>query len=496
MLPVLFYVAASLAAPAAGPPAMVVWLSPTTPDATVTAAAEKEVGSAKHVSWSEIALTPEPFAGSDEQRLTSLSSVMKDGMAQWDEFDAEASVARALAAAVEPVELVRNEADRNALLSALLWEGAGITRTFPENLFASLQDTVPFRVTVASKSMVKPWLHAISLDPQHVFARSEFPDGQSYARVQAMQSELALLPPGRLVIDPLPPGATAVLNGVAIPAERREVELVPGHHYVHVVSGDQVFDRMEFDVAPSDTVKLPIPVSPEELSTAAQVVLGGSAAIAPDVAAAIRSAAGRSATPPRVFLATTDERGRAKLVAFSGGAVIAKKRPVTVLFNGELGGGVLQSSGFAGGKGEESTTFQFGGLLGFELGIYNFVILGGADMALSPMAQMAYGVEGGTTPEENEETSAYFRPRGGVGVYLPRPSPGKVWFLLAGNYGWMSPSNSGPGVQLSLGLPLKDGQTWVRLTVDGYRGTQAEGFPAEGTPTSAASFRVGFGSLL
>lgn len=499
MLPVLFLAAQAFAAPPTLSPALVVWLATTVPPAENTAVVDKEVGVAKHIAWSEIALTPEPFTGADEQRATSLSSVLKEGVAQWDEFDAESGIARALAAAVEPIGVLRDAAERDALRTALLWEGAGITRAFPENLFTSLQDTQPFRTNVAGKSMVRPWVHAIALDPTYAFARTDFPDGQSFARVQAMQSELALLPKARLKIDPLPPGATVVIDGVAVPEGQKEIELTAGHHYAHIESGGLVFDRMEFDAAPSDTIALTLPVSPEELAAAAAIVATGSADVGTDVATSTRSAAGRTTTAPRVFFATLDEKGRPKLAAFMGGAVIEKKRPVTVLFNGELGGGIMQSSGFAGGRGKELSTYQFGGLLGFEVGIYNFAILAAADMALTPANQMAYGVnEAAVSPEENEETSAYFRPHGGVGVYLPRPAPGKVWFLLAGTYGWLSPASMGPGVRLSLGVPLKDGQTWVRLSLDGYRGTQMEGFPGAGddTPTSMASLRIGFASLL
>jgi hypothetical protein len=486
----------ALAAPGATTPAVVVWMSPTAPSSEIRRLAEKETGVAEHRAWADIDLTPEVFAAADEQRVAALTGVMKDGAAHWEEFDAESGVARAIAAAVEPISVLRDVNERDALRAALLWEGAGITRGYPENLFSSLQDTVAFRINVAGKSTVRPWVDAIALDPKHVFVRSEFPDGQSFARVQQLQQELGLLPKARISVDPLPPGAQLVVDGVLQPAEAREVEIAAGHHYAHLVLGGAIYDRQEFDAAPSDNIPLRLPVSPEELSTAATAVMGGSSDVGADVSAAVRSMAGRMANPPRVFLGVVDEKGRPKLVAFSGGATIVKKRPVVVLFNGELGGGILNSQGFSGSRGEEATTYQFGGTLGLELGIYNFCLLAAADMALAPSVQMAYGVEGGETPEDNEQISAFFRPHGGVGVYLPRPQANKVWVLLAGSYGWMSPASLGGGGQLTVGLPLADGQTWVRLTLDGYRGTQLEGFAAEGTPTSAASLRVGFGSRL
>ncbi len=496
MFSVFALAAAAHAAPAAAPPALVVWMLPAAPDAAVVKLAERETGVADHRAWSDFNFTPEPVTAADEARYGALATVFKDGSARWDEFEAEAGVARALAAAVEPIDVVPGAGERAALQSALFWEGAGITRSYPEALFPSLQDTAPFRVSIAGKSVVRPWVDALALEPKRVLARGDFPDGQSFAKASALQAELNLLPRARLAVDALPPGVQVVVDGVTAPEGTREVELAPGHHYAHLLVGGAVAERMEFDAGPSDTVPLRALVSPEELTAASTAVLAASAEVPADVATGVRSLAGRAGNNPRVFLGVVDEKGKPRLVAFAGGAVVVKKRPVTFQFVGELGGGVLQSSGFSGARGQEQLTYQFGGSLGFELGIYNAAIFGAADLALSPSSQMAYGVEGAETPEDNQQTSAFFRPNGGVGLYLPRPEPGKVWFLVGGNYGWFAPASVGPGVKLSVGIPLGDDGTWLRITLDGYRGTQSEGFVGAGTPTSLASLRIGFGSLL
>ncbi|MSQ03309.1 MAG: hypothetical protein EXR71_15690 [Myxococcales bacterium] len=497
MLSVSLFVASALAAPPAGTPALVVWMLPTPPSAELTRLAERETGPADHRAWLDITVSLEPVTSADEARSGALATVFKDGGARWGEFEAEAGVARALAAAVEPIAVLPGTAQRDLLLAALLWEGAGITRSYPEGLFSSLQETSPFRVTIAGKSVVRPWLDAIALDPKRVYTRAEFPDGQSFAKVQAFQAEMALLPRGHLAVDVLPPGLVVVLDGSPLPEGTRDADLAPGHHYAHVLVDGQVAERLEFDVAGSDTVPLRCLVSPEELAAAGAAVQNGSVDIPADVATGIRSLAARRGAAPRVFLASIDAKGKPRVVAFGGGAVVVRKRPVTVQIVAELGGGVLESNGFSGNGGQQALTYQFGGSFGFELGIYNAALYGSADLALTPAAQMAFGVDGGNSPEDNQHTSAYIRPSGGVGVYLPRPLPGKVWFLLGGHYGWFAPSSMGPGVKLSVGIPLQEeGATWLRVTVDGYRGTQMAGFPQEGTATSMASLRLGFGSLL
>ncbi len=505
MLPLLLSFAPALAAPAAAPPAVVVWMAPTPPGDDVRKLSDRETGPAQHRAWGDVAIAPEPFGPADEQRISALASVLKEGRARWNDFDAEAGVARALAAGAEPVGVIRDAQERGALREALLWTGAGITRGYPENLFTSLQDTVPFRVNVANKSMVRPWVDAVALEPKHVFVREEFPDGQSFAKVVALQQELALLPRARLAIDPLPPDTVVVVDGEPLSPGLAEVDLAPGHHFVHLLLAGAIAERMEFDAAPSDTVRLAVPVSPEELSAAAVAVLAGTAEVPPDVAAGTRSMAGRFTTPPRVFLGAVDERGKPRLVAFGGGAVIEKKRPVTLMFSGELGGGVIESSGFAGEQGKEALAPQFGGSFGLELGIYNAAIFASADLALAPTVQFAFGSsEDQVSADDNQYTSALFRPGGGVGVYLPRPLPGKVWFLLGGTYTWLAPGSKGPGARLTVGVPLEgEGGTWLRITLDAYRGTTeaCEGtapkcFAGAGEPTSLASLRLGFGSLM
>jgi hypothetical protein len=497
MLPLAWMLAHATAAPQEPPSALIVWMLPAAPGPEALKLAERETGSAQHRAWPDLAFAAEPLNAADEQRLSTLKTVLKEGRARWEEFEAEAGVARALAAAVDPVDVLADTAQRDQLRTALLWEGAGITRGYPEALFPSLQDTAPFRVSVAGKSAVRPWVDAIALEPRHAFERAEFPDGQAFTRVIALQAELALLPAGHLVIDPLPPGVRVVVDGSPVADGTLSLDLAPGHHYAHVLVNGAVAERMEFDSAPNDTVNLRAAVSAEELVAAGAAVALGSADVPPDVATAVRSVAGRLGGEHRVFLGTLDEKGRPRLAAFSGGAVVEKKRPVTLLFVGELGGGVLQSNGFSGNQGKKALTYQFGGSLGLELGIYNAAIFASGDLALAPFVQMPYGSEGGTSPDDNQQTSAFFRPNGGVGVYLPRPLTGKVFFLLGGSYGWFAPSSIGPGVKLSVGVPLKnDEQTWLRFTLDGFRGTQMEDFLAAGTPTTMASLRIGFGSGL
>lgn len=492
------WVGAAQAAPPPVAPAVVAWMQPAPPAEEVRAKVQRLTGgAASHVAWAELALEPRSASAGDLAAYTSLAQSLTDTAGRWTEFDAEAAIARALDANVQPIEVVRTDADRELLIRALLAEGAGITRPYPVSLFNSLQETAPFLAQIANRKVVKAWLDALALDPRRALVRAEFPDGQSFQVVKTLQEELLLLPRGKLAVDAVPAGFTAVIDGRAMATAEAEYELAPGHHYAHLVRDGAISNAVEFDLAPGGKAALSVRVSADELTAARARVLAGSTDLGPDVASGLRQLGERTKPAPRVFVAALDDTGKPVMLAYGGGAVITKVRPVTAMFTGDLGGGLLQSTSFAGAYGQEVVAPVGGGDLGFELGIYNAAIQVGGSMLLVPTAQFAYGIDGATTPAENEFTSALFNGHGGLGVYLPRPQAGKVYFLLAGTYGWLSPGALGFGAQLATGIPMKgDGKTWLRVSLAGMRGEQLPGFPEEGSPTSALLLRLGFASLL
>jgi hypothetical protein len=143
---------------------------------------------------------------------------------------------------------------------------------------------------------------------------------------------------------------------------------------------------------------------------------------------------------------------------------------------------------------ESHTALAFGGDLGAELGIYNGVVFGGAEMDLTPLDSQKYANADETA---NVETHAYAHPYGGLGLYLPRPRADSALLMVGGDYGWFGPGSRGPGARLVLGFPFAshDG-TWLRLQLDGYAGTQMEHWPGAGDRVWAGSVRIGFGRLL
>lgn len=465
------------------------WALPAAPAEDVRAKADRLTGgSAAHRAWPDIAWSATPWSKDDQARLDAVTKAATEARARWDAFDVELTLARQLDGALAPVEVIRDDADRARLVDALLLQGSAVVRAVPEAAFPVAESVADWRRPLGDLLAPAPLLDVVAMEPDRAWTRADVPDALTLRWILDLQRRQRAATAATLSVEVLPVGASLVVDGRTVAGTR--VSLPAGHHHVHVLAGGVVHGRRELDLAPgSDTVLDPF-VSRAELDDAATRVAAGSRDVPDDVGRAAQALA-RSSTPPaRTYLAALDASGKPVLVGYANGASVEVVRPVTVLLTGEVGGGVVISPGFDGHLGEtDYTAPAFGGALGVELGIYNALILAQVDLALTPTEQMKFANAAET---ENIPTNAYVRPRGGLGVYLLRPRKGIPTLQLAGTYGWMSPGALGPGAALSFGVPLRGEGSWLRFTLDGFRGVQMEGFPGEGSPTWFGALRVGF----
>ncbi len=493
LVPVLLFAPSAHALQGAGS-ATIVWMQAEIPDTDAREQAEKIIGSGgAHGAWADIAFPAMPVAKADDARLSAVDRATTDARARWDQFGVELEIAAALAAALAPIDLIRNEADRRVLSQALLLEGAAALRVVEESRFATAEEVGPYRIFLGSSGLVRPLVDALALDPESVWTRADLPDAASFARLGTARDEVLNHPQGRLELGAMPTGTTVVLDGRPLADTIQIVPLLPGRHYVHVDLGGRVAGRRVLEIAPEASVTVEPSVTREALAAAGARVLEGVVDVPDALAKAVTALSARGGRTTPTFLAALDSRGRVRLLPFGGGATIVARPAVTVLLAGSGGGGAIRTPAFEGTRGVATAAAAFGGDLGVEIGIYNLALIGGTSLFLTPTESMRFANADGT---ENVHTNAYFRPYGGLGVYLPRPDPKKALFLLAVNYGWMSPGALGAGGRMSLGLPLSGDGTWFRIELDAFRGTQMPGFLAEGEPTVFGALRLGFGRML
>lgn len=487
---------AQAAEPGAGPlpPAVVVWLEPELPGMEAQGrAARLAGGTATHLAWADLALTPGDWSEEDRTRLLAVQSAVDTGKKRWNDFDVELGIAQQIGIAVDNVSLVRDADDRKALAEALVWSGAAALRNWPEARFPVADDAAPFRTMVNARAVPQAFVDALALEPDRSWTRQDIDDAATVALLQTLASELKALPAASLQVGALPPGVELVVDGRPVPPGTAEVPLLPGRHYLHARRGTVLAGRTELVVAAGQQVSYPLRVSGEQLAAAKATAAEGSTALAPELTGAIQPLSTVKGQAARVYLGTVDDKGRATVVPYAGGAELIRPKPVSFLLTGDVGPGLLTSQGFAGAVGSETRAVAFGGNLGAELGIYNFAILGGSTLYITPTQRMKYANPDGTA---NNETPAYLRPYGGFGVYLPRPRGGAPLFLLGATYGTLLPGSNGFGGHLAAGIPVSGAGSWVRLSLDLYAGAQQAGFPAAGTTTRAGMFRIGFARKL
>lgn len=494
----LIFACASLTALLGGAPALagegvVIWLEGSIPDDKATARAERLSGASRHLAHVDLAFPPMPATAEDKERLQAVRQAISEGRARWDEFDVELSIARELEGALVSVDLIADDRDLRDVVDGRLFQGAAVQKAFDPDSFANSEDAAPFRRAYPGLVGNAPWMLALALDPDREISMGDVADGSTFPDLQALREAFRAVPKGKLDVKRLPEGAQLVVNGRQVDTSGGVIELPAGQHFVHILRRGVVSGRQSMELGPSETVPLPMIVDETELEQARSKVLQGvTAGLPEDVKGSIEELLNHHTGP--VFLAATDEKGRVSILPYARGAQLFKQKPVTFVLSGEVGGGVIVSPLFDGSNGANTTAPAILGGLGFELGIYNFALIGGADMALTPANTVTHA-----NPDETENitTSIAPRPWGGAGLYLLRPSGNTPTMLVAGTVGWNYPTHLAYGGRVAFGVPIDDNGTWFRLVVAGDTAPQTLWDPPlKEIPMHTLSLRFGLAARL
>ncbi|MCP4920881.1 MAG: hypothetical protein GY913_28640 [Proteobacteria bacterium] len=490
---------------AAGDPASVlIWMEKDLPDEKTVKKTNKLVGgNPATYTGQDLSFPPQPHAATDDEAYAELDRAITRSKERWNEFDVERSIAQELVAAIEPIELVRNDEDRKKLVEAWLIVGAAVDLAWTQSDFENVGDAGDFRLEMPGKVANLGLVQVVSMEPEAKFTRAEVANGSAFDVVESLREEYPTYAPGTLDLAYMPAGTTLVVNGRPQENPGHQLALGPGHYWVHLEKDGLVTGRSEVDIFPGLTVELPMLVEDRELSMADRRVAADSFDNLPeDVVTGIDLISARHPTS-EVFLATQDSDGKTHVVPYSEGAELIKTKVVTVTFGGEVGGGGVGTAGFRLTNpqlGENTDTTMVlapaaTGAFDLEVGIYNLALLGGAEVHITPTQAQYYGTDGGESESDNGKTPVYLKAHGGLGAYVIRPNTKKqATLLVGGTYGWFSPGHLGPGGRVTIGIPTGV-SNWFKLTLHGYYGQPMEGFPPD-RPLIAAGLRIGFQSSI
>lgn len=463
---------------------LVIWMANQVPDEKAIERVEKETGPAEHFAHVDLAFPPQPANKDDDARYEALRTAVSGGQGRWDGFEVELPIATELEGVIHTIDLVRDKRDLADLVDARMFQGAAAQKAFSPSGFYESEQAEPFREQLPGVRVNRPWLQGLALDPTRSFTRADVADGSMYPELQVLQDRLTKVPGGVIDLADLPPGATVVIDGRAIPAGTLKVDVRPGQHYVHVLIDDIVCGRQRIPIAPAEQSRLQLAVSPTELDQARTKVLDGTTTGFPDpVKRAIDTLMRQHKGP--VFVAAL-QGGKVEVLPYARDARLLNMRRVTFVAGAEFGGAGLQSRILRYQVGNPAFTGGPSANLSAEFAVYNAVLLAGADLLVpinvAPHSRVGTA-DDGSEERVNVRLPLIGSPWGGLGAYVLRPTGNSATLLLAGTYGWTSPAHFTYGGRLVLGVPVQDG-SWFRITLGAMKGNDLwDGAASEDSPT-------------
>lgn len=480
----------AVVAPAEAAP-VTVWLREEAPDERTIQRADLQTGGTTHLWNVDLRYPPSPETAADGERIAQLPVAVENGIARWEEFEIELAIARDLQMVVDDVTLLRADRDRTDLADALLFQGAAVARAFDPREFGTDDRAAAFRYQAGDAVAPRAWVDAFALTGK-LADRSKLPDGTAWQDYQRFAPAIEKLAAATLTVDAVP-GGEVFVDGAKV--ETGPLSLRPGRHWIHVVRGGVVHGRTVLDARPSETYAFPRAVTDAEIAATVEKVAAGRATGLPEAVAAALDDLDRFHKGGPMFLGVDDGK-RFTVVSYDGKAVLKDTRLVTAVLYAEVGGGVLATPLFDQNETPGALYVAAGasGGLGFEVGVSYFAFGGGIDAAFTPTNTIQFAAGSSDTPDANTAVSVFPQPHFEIGAYALRPTKPAPTFVILGGFTWLAPAHLAYGGRLSVGIPLKNEHTWVRLSAGGYYGpTALAGWPDD-TPAVSAFLRVGFGA--
>jgi hypothetical protein len=438
---------------------IVVWLHEDVPEDKLQEKADARTGGTKHLSGWDLQYPPMPPTDADEAAMNALSDAVGDGKKRWNDFEVEYGIAQQVGEALAEVTVLRDQRDLEEVVEALLFQGAAVQVAFEPAEFRDGERAEPFRFDRTGGVGNLPWSDAVGLLPEREPLASDVADGATYPKLREEVELYRDAERGTLTFPRRAPGDAIVVDGVRVADE--ELPVLPGLHFVHVDRDGVVSGRRVVRVASGRETAVEPYVPGAELAAARGRVLADTTTGFPE---SVRASLGTLAAHHggAVFVAAHDENGRIVVLPWAHGAELLQQRKVTFVGTGEVGGALVSSPVFDGADGRSVLVPGVQGSLGFELGLWNVVLMGGADLTLTPGNTITYANDDNT---KNIDTSTFAHPYAGAGLYLLRPTGPSATLLVAGHYTWLFPAHHGVGGRFSLGVPFEEGgNTWLRFT--------------------------------
>lgn len=237
----------------------VIWLEPAPPDqvARVAALAQARRGPLDHAQFRAL-LTRETRR--DQQAIVELARVREEVRAHEAVLDGELQIMEALERALSDIRLVRNEEDRETVISALLYQGFAVDRFWGQTL-GEASEAAPYRLTIDDRVVERPWVDAFGMDPMRKASAEDIGEAPSREAYDALRRVLAVGLQARVLAPDLPPGAVLRVDGRAVEVDDTLIiELLPGLHYLQVELDEEIIASEVVRLQPGQRFELELPL--------------------------------------------------------------------------------------------------------------------------------------------------------------------------------------------------------------------------------------------
>lgn len=195
--------------------------------------------------WSEV----------DEENLRALSIALSAARAYESTLDGELLILRDLQPLTAKVTALRDDADRNVLYMALLYQGFAVNRYFGSKL-GSDANAEPFRKLV-TRFVEAPWYHAAALEPTRSATNYEIGESPQRTVYEKVRQKLVSLAPATLTPAGLPGTARLIVDGRPTDINPQgQVKVRPGRHILHAEIDGHIVERWDIDATSGTDVPL------------------------------------------------------------------------------------------------------------------------------------------------------------------------------------------------------------------------------------------------
>ncbi len=198
------------------------------------------------------------LGSADTEAWAALEVALKEVRPFETRLDGELVIMEELDNAIAALPAIPDAAARDALFSALAYQGFAVDRFFVHQLGED-ERAEGMRVLLPDgTALPRPWVDAVALDPSRDVTPYEIAEAAQRANFATVKQAAGSLLPGRVALEgELPAGSSLVLDGVPVdPGPTGRIRVRPGQHFVHVVRSGHVLARAKGRVDVNGTLSI------------------------------------------------------------------------------------------------------------------------------------------------------------------------------------------------------------------------------------------------